>query len=995
MTVPSSVIANEKPNIVYIICDDLGYGDVHCLAPATSKIPTPNIDRLATQGMTFTDAHSGSSVCTPTRYGLMTGRYSWRTQLQRGVVTGFAPCLIAENRPTVASFLKSQGYHTGIVGKWHLNFQYLDPHSGAPYSRKDRKTPPVGATIPDGPVHRGFDFYHGFHHSRNMEAVIENDRVVEHDNAINMLPRLTKKSVEFITQQSDQENPFFLYVPLGSPHTPIVPTPEWHGKSGLGKYGDFVMQTDNAVGEILAALDDYDLAKNTLVIFTSDNGCSKAADIPSLARLGNQVSAHLRGSKADIWDGGHRVPFIVRWPGKTKPDTMSNQLICLTDLFATVAEITGQQIPVGSCEDSVSFLPALAGKRINSSRVGLIHHSVSGHFAYRQDNWKLALAKGSGGWSAPKEGSLPSDSPKAQLYDLAADPGEKNNLYLQESEIADNLLNQLENEVNSGRSTAGPDSSNDVENIVLWKTEQKRNKKKQLGAKQSDVTKPVVSSKAVKKTDRPNILFIIADDQSPFDLKIYNPNSSLQTPNIDRLAREGMTFDGAYHMGSWSGAVCTPSRRMIMSGRTVWHLPGGNPNAGNPKLVPTNLADNTMAAIFNRAGYDTMRTCKKGNSYPAANEKFTVRHDSTKRGGTNETGSAWHAEQVLNFLGDRQATNDRDPFLIYFGFSHPHDPRNGSDDLLAKYGAVNHADKNAIPPANPRQQPLPVNYLKAHPFHHGHPGLRDEVNASGVWKNRDPQTISNEIGREFACSENIDIQIGRVLKKLDEMGELEDTYIFYTSDHGIAIGRHGLQGKQNLYEHTWRVPFIVRGPGMKAGSRATGNIYLLDLLGTFCDLAEIEAPKTVESASFRPVLEGTQNEIRDVVYGVYSGGTKPGMRSVRKGDWKLIKYDVLDGKVRQTQLFNLKDNPHELLEYHQNAGVIKLTGNTPQANQVNLADDPKYASKLAEMEALLLSEMRRLDDPYRLWNQPNDGLTPPPSNSRKKKASTVPKKASG
>jgi len=465
---------------------------------------------------------------------------------------------------------------------------------------------------------------------------------------------------------------------------------------------------------------------------------------------------------------------------------------------------------------------------------------------------------------------------------------------------------------------------------------------------------------------RPNILFILADDQSPFDLKMYNPDSSLDTPVLDKLASKGMVFDGAYHMGSWSGAVCTPSRHMIMSGRTVWHIPGsGNP----PTLVPPDLPENTMAAIFNRAGYDTMRTCKNGNSYKAANEKFTVRHDSTKRGDTDETGSAWHAEQVLNYLNERQANKDTDPFLIYYGFSHPHDPRNGKEGLLAKYGAVNHTDPKTLPALNPKQPELPANYLPEQPFPHGHPGLRDEEKVKGVWKNRDEATIRNEMGRELACSENIDIQIGRVLDKLEEMGELDNTYIFYTADHGIAIGRHGFQGKQNLYEHTWRVPFIVKGPGVKTG-RAQGNIYLLDVLGTMCDLAGVTPPESVESTSFRPVLEGKQQTVRDTLYGVYCGGTKPGVRSVRKGDWKLIKYDVLDGTVRKTLLFNLKDNPDELLSQHQDAAVVKLTGNKPKPNQKNLADDPQYAEKLAEMEALLLSEMKRLNDPYRLWDQP-------------------------
>lgn len=475
---------------------------------------------------------------------------------------------------------------------------------------------------------------------------------------------------------------------------------------------------------------------------------------------------------------------------------------------------------------------------------------------------------------------------------------------------------------------------------------------------------------------RPNILFIIVDDQSPFDLKIYNPQSSLQTPTLDRLAAEGMVFDGAYHMGSFSGAVCTPSRHMVMCGRTVWHLPI-SPRAKANDRCPEHLELQTIPAVFNRAGYDTMRTCKMGNSYEAANKQFTVRKDATKRGGDDETGSAWHGEQVLTYLQDRESRHDTDPFLIYFGFSHPHDTRDGRPELLAKYGAVNHTDKKNLPPANPMAPALPVNYLPRHPFHHGHPGLRDEVAVSGVWENRDERTIRNELGREFACSENIDIQIERVLTKLEAMGELDNTFIFYTADHGMAIGRHGLQGKQNLYQHTWRTPLIVKGPGIKAGSRVEGNVYLLDTLATLCDLASVPAPETNEGTSFKSVLFGMQQTIRDVMYGVYNGGTKPGMRCVKQGDWKLIKYDVLDGKVRETQLFNLKDNPEEFLAEHHDAAVTELSHAKPEAHQLNLASDPKYADKLVEMESLLLSEMRRLHDPWRLWNQPDDGLTAP------------------
>ncbi|CDF78749.1 choline-sulfatase [Formosa agariphila KMM 3901] len=456
---------------------------------------------------------------------------------------------------------------------------------------------------------------------------------------------------------------------------------------------------------------------------------------------------------------------------------------------------------------------------------------------------------------------------------------------------------------------------------------------------------------------RPNFLFVLVDDQSPLDLQVYNAKSILETPNISKLAEEGVVFEDARHMGSMNGAVCTPSRHMIMSGRTVWHLP---PSAEFQKQIdPHEIDEQTIGAVFNRAGYKTMRTCKEGNSYPGANRQFTVVRDATKRGGTEESGSAWHSKQVLEYLHDRETGKEQDPFFIYFGFSHPHDTRNGTPELLEKYGAINHKDKNSLPPLNEKQPQLPENYLEAHPFFHGHPELRDEERVSGVWKNRDENTIRNELGREFACSENIDIQLGKVLKQLEKTGELDNTYIIYTSDHGMAIGRHGLQGKQNLYEHTWRVPFIVKGPGLNTGKRVTGNMYLLDVLPTLCDLAGIEIPKTVEGKSLVPLLKGEQDVVRDVMYGVYAGGTKPGIRAVKKGDWKLIKYDTMDGTIHETQLFNLAENPFEYVAEHKKTGEM----------QTDLAENPKYADKLVEMEALLLSEMEAHDDPYRLWNQ--------------------------
>ena len=472
---------------------------------------------------------------------------------------------------------------------------------------------------------------------------------------------------------------------------------------------------------------------------------------------------------------------------------------------------------------------------------------------------------------------------------------------------------------------------------------------------------------------RPNVLFILTDDQAPHTLSVYG-NKVCQTPNLDKLAASGMVLDQAYHMGSMSGAVCSPSRTMIMSGRTLWHLPPRGKKhlkKEEGKTSGPETLKNSLPAVFNRAGYETFRTCKNGNSYSLANALFQIVRDKTARKAGEEDGSQWHGRQVLDYLNARATQKEeKKPFLIYFGFSHPHDERWGRDDLNEKYGVRNvNAPPTTVSDRAPR---VPLSWLPEHPFHHGHIGLRDEVRVPGVMTSRTEATVRNELGREYACIENIDDQVGLVLEKLKQMGELENTYIIYTADHGIAVGRHGLMGKQNLYEHSWRVPFLASGPGIEPASRAPGNSYLLDVLPTLCELTGVPVPDTAQGKSLKPVLMGKARKVREVTYGAYCGGSKPGMRSVRKGYWKLIKYDVLEGKVRRTQLFNLKDNPEEILIEHHSPEVVAKTGYQPNEKQVNLADDPKFAHKRKEMEALLLAEMRRLEDPFRFWDQPQD-----------------------
>ncbi len=390
-----SAKSNSRPNIVLILADDLGYGEIHALNPQRGRIPTPHLDQLVTSGVTFTDAHSASSVCTPSRYALLTGRYCWRTRLQKGVLTGGDP-LIAADRPTLQAMLQDHGYQTAVIGKWHLNYNYDGTHrQRRPQDKQTESLPcpfPIGTRIVDGPIARGFDFYFGFHHSREMSSLCENDRIIAEIPVVEMLPRLTQRAVEYINQQSKTAEPFFLYLPLNAPHTPIAPSKRWIGKSGLGRYGDFVMQMDASVGEVVKAIDDRGLTSNTLIIFSSDNGTSKAAGIEKLQQLGHYPSAHFRGSKADLWEGGHRVPLIVRWPGGAgEPNTIDETLVCLSDLYATIAELIGAEILDHAAVDSVSFRAALSGRPVRNPRTSIVHHSISGHFAIRRGKWKLNL----------------------------------------------------------------------------------------------------------------------------------------------------------------------------------------------------------------------------------------------------------------------------------------------------------------------------------------------------------------------------------------------------------------------------------------------------------------------------------------------------------------------------------------------------------------------------------------------------------------------------
>ena len=491
----------QPPNIVIILADDLGYGDVQCLNPQRGRIPTPHIDRLATQGMTFTDAHSSSAVCSPTRYTVLTGRYHWRTRLQSGIVGVFGKPLIAPDRLTIAGLLKRQGYQTACVGKWHLGWDWpIDPATAALFHAKPSKDRPApteeqkavwkdtfSKPIGGGPITRGFDEYFGTDVPNwPPYCFIENDRTVGipseflpkkllKNNQASLqgpalpgwtlepiLPALGDRACDYIERSAQRAEPFFLYMPLTSPHTPLAVNKPFQGKSGLNTYADFVMETDAVVGRVLEAIDNAGVADNTLVIFTSDNGCAPYVGAKQLEAKGHFPSGPYRGYKADAWEGGHRVPFFVRWPDVVKQGTSSERLICQSDLMATVAQVVGANLPDEAGEDSANILPLLHGED-RAVHEAVVHQSASGKFAIRTRKWKLLFCAGSGGWTSPNDRQAKqSGLPPLQLYDLETDPAETTNLQDKHPEIVERLAGLLEEYVAAGRSTPGTPQENDV-----------------------------------------------------------------------------------------------------------------------------------------------------------------------------------------------------------------------------------------------------------------------------------------------------------------------------------------------------------------------------------------------------------------------------------------------------------------------------------------------------------------------------------------------------
>lgn len=486
----------ENPNVIVIYADDLGYGDVQCYNPEKGKIPTPHVDRLASEGMRFTDAHSSSAVCTPSRYTLLTGRYHWRTRLQRGIVGLWGASVIDENRMTLGKLAQQSSYDTACIGKWHLGWNWaISPEDKPFFARpKEPKTSVVEATdshraawkrtfsqpIGGGPTTRGFDEYFGTDVPNwPPYCFIENDRTVGipseyaspelfRPNQASIqgpalpgwtleptLPALGDRAVEWIERKAAGDTPFLLYLSLTSPHTPLSVNDEWKGKSGLGAYADLVMETDGIVGRVLEALEKNGVSDNSLVLFTSDNGCAHYIGVKELEKAGHFPSGPLRGYKSDVWEGGHRVPFIVRWPDVVKPNTVSDALVHQADVFATFAEILDVELSPEAGVDSFSFLELLKGG-VEPTRTNAVSCSINGLPSFRLGSWKWIPGKGSGGWTKGGDGTT------QQLYDLGKDLGETENLAATNPDRLKSMAEAMEKLIAVGRSTPGPKQSNDV-----------------------------------------------------------------------------------------------------------------------------------------------------------------------------------------------------------------------------------------------------------------------------------------------------------------------------------------------------------------------------------------------------------------------------------------------------------------------------------------------------------------------------------------------------
>jgi len=954
--------AQDKPNIVYILADDMGYGDVGANHPE-SKISTPNIDRLAEQGLRFTDAHSPSSVCTPTRYAIMTGTYPWRSRLPVGVLRGYGRALIPQGSFTVSTFLQQQGYHTAVIGKWHLGLDWaikgnhrtvIEPES--PLMNEyglisdmnpayiDFSRPPAG-----GPLSLGFDYSFILPASLDMEpyCFLEQDTLTELPTAYTpgndlntgytgafwragkmapsfrfdqVLPMVTEKAVQHIQQRAQRREPFFLYLPLPAPHTPWLPTDAYRGTSAAGDYGDFVQQVDDAVGRILKAIDSLGIAQNTLVVFTSDNGPYWRPAFTE--RFGHRAAGIYRGMKGDAWEGGHRVPFIVRWPAAVKPGTVTDALTSLTNLSATCAAILQTDLPAGAAPDSYSILPVLSGVSDTvPAQPAIIHQSSIGYLAIRKGPWKLIDGLGSGGFSEPQREEPHPSGPAGQLYHLKNDPAETANRYEQ-----------------------FPDTVNELRRLLT----------------------EIKTGKQVSAT--PNIVVILADDMGYSDIGCYG--GEIHTPNLDKLAKHGVRFRSFYNAGR-----CCPTRASLLTGQYPHDAGMGHMvSYADEPIVPgpyqgfLHTDQPTLAEALRSAGYSTYMAGKwhvgeRSQHWPrkrgfdryfglisGASSYYEIVEEKRKRVMARDD-EAWNppakgfymtdafTDSALAFIdqhdADRLTANN--PFFLYLAYTAPHWPLHAPEAVVAKYESLYLQGWDAIRTSRfERMKTLGVvdsRYtLSARP--ESIPAW-DSVNDKKRW--------ARKMAVYAAMIEIMDDNIGRLIRKLEEKGMLDNTLIVFLSDNGAcaeSVERRGLndtakrvgeRGSYTAYGPEWAnasntpfrkykkfmheggiiTPCIWHWPQgfTQTGSFLDGTGHVIDLMPTLLRVSRLPIPQGLPGRDLSPLLENKDaRSLKErTVYWEHEGNV-----AIRSGPWKLVR----DKEDHAWALYNLENDPVESSDVH-------------------------------------------------------------------------------
>lgn len=891
----TNLAAERTPNVVLIFVDDLGYGDLGCYG--ATKVQTPNIDRLAKEGRRFTDAHSASAVCTPSRYALLTGEYPLRANGGEGTwgpLPTTSGLIIDTETLTIGKVFKNKGYATACLGKWHLGFKQ---------GKNDWQVP-----LRPGPQDVGFDHYFGVPlvNSGSPYVYVEDDTVVGYDasdplvyggkpvsptptfpeEASKKSPNkfggalkahqiyddektgtlLTERAVKWITENKNR--PFFLYFPTPNIHHPFTPAPRFKGTGQCGLYGDFIHELDWMVGEILQSLEDNSLSDNTLVIFTSDNGGMLNRAGRDAMKAGHKMNGDLLGFKFGVWEGGHRIPFIARWPGKIKAGTESDQMICQVDLLATFMALTGQDVQTLKGKDSVNLLPALLDDPEKPLRTELLLAPRNAHnLAIRKGKWMYIGARGSGGftgskphqhaWGGPpavafagsansdiENGRIKKNAPPAQLYDLESDLAQTKNVYRENPQVVkemEALLASYRPKKTTGNTPR----------------QRRRGKQRKQPAPSPESSVPpaartVASTAPRAAATKPSFVVIFADDLGYGDISCYRPNG-VETPHLDTLAAEGFRSTDFFVPAN----VCSPSRAALLTGR--YPMRCGMPVARNENVAKYKnygfAADEiTIPELLKLAGYRSLMVGKwhlgmeVEGSHPidaGFDEHLGIPSNyESKRGGNHNTLyrgkeveqrnvpcqalTKRYTDEVVEFI-ERQKDQ---PFFIYVSHHIVHTPLLPSQDFVG----------------------------------------------------------TSKKGKYGDFIKELDHSTGRIMKAICDAGLDDNTLVVFTSDNGptragSAGGLNG--GKYCTMEGGHRVPGIFRWPGKIAPEQVSDvTLTSMDLLPMFCKLAGVNQPsdRKIDGKNILPILQGKETATPHKFLYYYNGAN---LQAVREGNWKL------------------------------------------------------------------------------------------------------------